>query len=128
MDQRAPVRTVIFDGECGFCRRWIRIGRRLDWFGRFDWRARMDPGVQEIFPQLSSEETQNRMVSIRPDGKTYGGFFAVRDIAAHLPLTFLPALLLYVPGVSLIGDPVYKWIARNRHRFGGRQDDSCSIR
>lgn len=87
----------------------------------------MDPGVRDQFPQLSSEETQNRMVSIRPDGKTYGGFYAVRDIAAHLPLTLLPALTLYIPGVSLIGVPVYAWIARNRHRFGGRSNDACSI-
>ncbi len=127
MDARVFSRTVIFDGDCGFCRRWIRIGRRLDWLGRMRWRARMDPGVQQEFPQLSGEETLNRMVTIRPDGKTYGGFYAVRDIALHLPLTSLPALLLYIPGVSLIGVPVYKWIAKNRHRFGGKPDDACSV-
>ena len=127
MESLRYVRTVIFDGECGFCRRWIRIGRKLDMRGRIDWRARTDPQVQAQFPQLSSEETQNRMVSIRPDGKPYGGFYAVRDIMLHLPLTLLPALLLYIPGVSLIGVPVYKWIAKNRHRFGGTADGSCSM-
>ena len=120
-------RTVIVDGECGFCQRSIKWGKRLDWLHRMDWRARLEPGLQETFPQLSGEETQRRMVSIRKDGKTYGGFFAVRDIMVHLPLTFVPALVLYVPGVSLLGVPVYTWTAKNRHHFGGKSEHSCSL-
>ena len=112
-------RTVIFDGDCGFCLRSIRIGKALDWCKKIEWRARLEPGLEKEFPQVTGAETQNRMVSIRQDGKTYGGFYAVRDILAHCPLTFLPALLLYFPGVSLVGVPVYKWIAANRHTFGG---------
>ena len=67
------------------------------------------------------------MVSIRQDGKAYGGFFAVRDIMVHLPLTFVPALIMYVPGISLLGVPVYTWIARNRQHFGGKSENSCSM-
>lgn len=120
-------RTVIFDGECGFCQRSIKLGKRLDWLHRMDWRARLEPGLKETFPQLSDEETQRRMVSIRQDGKAYGGFFAVRDIMVHLPLTFVPALILYVPGISLLGVTVYKWIATHRHHFGGKSENSCSM-
>ncbi len=120
-------RTVIFDGDCGFCLRWVRIGKKLDFFGQMDWRARLTPGLKEAFPQVTLAETQNRMFSIRPDGKTYGGFYAVRDIMFHCPLTFLLALLFYFPGVSWLGVPAYNWIAKNRHRFGGKPSDSCSI-
>ncbi len=119
-------RTVIFDGDCGFCQRSIRLGKKLDWFKKIEWLARLGGDTKERFPQLSAEETQNRMVSIRPDGKTYGGFFAVRDIARHLPLTFLPALFLYIPGISFLGVPAYRWIAQNRHRFGGKTGESCA--
>lgn len=118
-------RTVVFDGECGFCQRSIRLGKMFDWLHRIDWRARLEPGLKEEYPRLSDEDTQNRMISIRADGKTYGGFYAVRDIMLQFPLTFLPALLLYIPGMSLIGVPVYKWIAKNRHRFGSH---SCEIK
>ena len=96
-------RTVVFDGDCGFCKRSIRLGKKLDWLHKMDWRPRLEPGLKEKFPQISMEETQNQMISIRPDGKIFGGFYAVRDIALHFPLTFLPAFLLYIPGVSLIG-------------------------
>ena len=119
-------RTVIFDGECGFCQRSIRIGKRLDWLHAIEWRARFEPGVQERFPQLVGEDTQRKMISIRPDGNTYGGFFAIRDIMLRLPLTFLPALILYLPGMSLIGVPIYRWVSSNRQRFGGSSSTSCS--
>ena len=117
-------RTVIFDGECGFCRRSIRIGASLDWLGLIEWRARSELDVAKNFPRISSEESLNRMVSILPDGQTRDGFFAARDIMLRLPLTFPPALLLYIPGVSLLGVPAYKWIAKNRHLFGGA---SCTL-
>ena len=125
---REPLRTVIFDGDCAFCLRSIALGRRLDWWRRMEWRARLEPGVRERFPQLSHEETQRRMVSIRPDGRTYGGFFAVRDIMLHLPLTALPALLLFLPGVSWVGVPLYQWVASHRYRFSGTGDDHCPVR
>ena len=121
-------RTVVFDGDCGFCQRSIRLGKKLDWFHRMDWRPRLEPGLTEKFPDINETETQNRMVSIRPDGKKFGGFYAVRDIAIHFPLTFLPALLLYIPGVHLLGVPTYRWISKNRHRFGGKSEESCDIR
>ena len=124
MTRTSYSRTVIFDGDCGFCQRSVTWGKRLDWLRRMEWRARLEPGLQETFPQLSGEETQRRMVSIRKDGKTYGGFFAVRDVMVRLPLTFVPALILYVPGMSLLGVPVYAWIANNRHRFGRKPSAS----
>lgn len=123
-----PLRTVIFDGECGFCLRAIQLGKRLDWGHRMEWRARLERGLLEQFPQLSHEGTQRRMVSIRPDGTTYGGFFAVRDIMRHLPLTVLPALLLFLPGVSWVGVPLYQWVASHRYRFSGTGDDHCPVR
>lgn len=119
-------RTVIFDGDCGFCQSQIRRGRALDWLGRIDWRMRSEPGLQEKFPQLSGEDTQGQMISIHPDGRTFGGFFAVRDIMIQLPLTFIPGLLMHIPGASLAGVPFYRWVAKNRHRFGGKTK-SCEI-
>ena len=121
------VRTVVFDGDCGFCRRWIRRGKRLDWLKRIDWRPRLEPGLKEKFPGIDDAETKDRMVSIRPDGKKVGGFYSVRDIALQFPLTFIPALFLYIPGVSLIGEPIYRWIAKNRHRFTGSSGQSCGL-
>ena len=121
-----PARTVVYDGECGFCTRTIRILKSLDWLGRIEWRSRFEPGLVERYPALKSQDTQSRMVSMTPEGKAHGGFFAVRDIWLQLPLLFLPALLFHIPGVSLLGVPVYAWVSKNRHRFGGRAP-SCDL-
>jgi hypothetical protein len=46
-----------------------------------------------------------------PDGQVLTGFFAWRYLLSRLPLSFLPATLLYLPPVSLLGPAVYRWFA-----------------
>lgn len=63
------------------------------------------------------------MVSVDRAGRARGGFYAVRDMLLQFPLTFLPAVLMYIPGAHFLGVPTYNWIAKNRHRMGG----SCKV-
>lgn len=127
MPDKIYSRTVIFDGDCGFCKRQVRLGKKMDWLQKLEWIPRLDASALKRFPQVQASESQNRMLSIRPDGKVYGGFFAVRDVMIHLVPTFLPALLLYIPGMRFLGVPAYTWISKNRHRFGGKKEESCSL-
>lgn len=108
------LRIVVFDGDCGFCRDAVRLGRALDWLGRIEWRARTDPRLRGECPRITSEETRREMISIAPDGGTLGGFYAVRDVAILLPLTVLPGLLLFLPGAAALGVRAYAWIAGRR--------------
>jgi len=55
-------------------------------------------------------------------GKPMVGFPAVRRALLQTPLGFLPALLLYVPGISHLARAQYDRIARNRARSG-----ACSV-
>ena len=125
MTSSKGARTVIYDGDCGFCTRSVRLARALDWFGLFEWCSRWEDGVRERFPQLPYEDSLRQMYVVRPDGKLLGGFYCVRYLWLHLPLLCVPALLMHLPYAGLLGEPVYRWIARNRHRFGGRKD--CSL-
>jgi predicted DCC family thiol-disulfide oxidoreductase YuxK len=122
----SAARTVIFDDDCGFCTRSVNFFRSLDWLRRYEWLARSDRALPARYPRMAADRTAGEMVSVRPDGGTLGGFYAVRDILLGLPLTFLPALFMYVPGVPLAGVPVYRWIAKNRHRFGGTA--TCAVK
>lgn len=117
-----PKPTVIYDGECGFCTRSVRIGRSLDWFKTFLWRSRWEPDIQKEFPQVPFDQTLRQMVCVKSDGKVLSGFYCVRYIWLHLPFAFLLALLFYIPGVSFVGVPVYQWVAKNRHLFGGKEN------
>ena len=51
------------------------------------------------------------------DGKMHGGFYGMRRLLRELPLGFPVWLLLHVPGVTQLGEAIYKFVARNRYRI-----------
>lgn len=105
---------VVFDGGCSFCRRQERRIRRLDWFGRFD-AVTYDAAVQ-VWPEVARGTLGDGLRVRFPDGSVTVGIDAVRSIAVRLPLTALPALLLWLPGFRHVGAAVYRFIAKHRKR------------
>jgi predicted DCC family thiol-disulfide oxidoreductase YuxK len=106
---------VLYDGQCPLCQRSVRLLRRLDWLGRLAYRdARhpeaLPPGTPPLDPQRLLEE----MHVITPGRRVLHGFRALRWLAWRLPLLWLLAPLLYIPGVPWLGQKLYLWIARNR--------------
>jgi hypothetical protein len=67
---------------------------------------------------LAGAATDVSMVVITPSGEVFRGFFAFRRMLWASPwlLALLP--LFYCPGASVVGPPIYAWIARHRRRFG----------
>jgi predicted DCC family thiol-disulfide oxidoreductase YuxK len=114
---------VIYDGQCGFCVRSLKVCRTLDARGALHFHdANLRPQVYERFPELSGADFENAMFAVAPDRSVTRGFFAFRRILWESPLMwpFLP--LFYFPGSSVVGPRVYAWIARNRRRFGCESD------
>jgi predicted DCC family thiol-disulfide oxidoreductase YuxK len=110
---------VIYDGQCGFCTRLMRMCRAADLrqvlrFHDANARAR----VHQRFPALAGADFDNAMFLVTPSQRVYRGFFAVRRIVAAVPPLWLLLPLLYAPGSGWIGPKVYAWVARNRRRFG----------
>ena len=110
---------VIYDGQCGFCVRALRICRALDVrralrFHDATARAR----VHAAFPELARADFENAMFAVAPDRSVTRGFFAFRRVAWESPLTWPLLPVFYFPGSSWVGPKVYAWVARNRHRFG----------
>ena len=120
----APRATVVFDGGCAFCRRQERLIRRLDWLRRFD-SVPYDAAV-EVWPEVSRGTLGDGLRVRFPDATTTVGIDAVRSIAIRMPLTFLPALLLWLPGAYHLGDRAYRFVAARRARDGG-DGDSCAL-
>lgn len=107
--------TLLYDGECGFCRSWVERIRRRD--GRH--RIALVP-FQEIDPTsygLRRSDLEAAMHLVAPDGRAWRGADAAREVLALLPGWRWAALLLRVPGALPIARRVYDWIARRRHRF-----------
>ena len=53
----------------------------------------------------------------RATGDNHAGFFASRRLLTSMPVLLPLGVLMWLPGVHLIGVPVYRLIADNRHKF-----------
>lgn len=104
---------VYYDEHCAICqamKHWfMRLTRGLV---SIEWRH------YESVPVcgLGDYQCAESMSVQTADGTIYRGFFAVRFLVRYTRLFFL-APLLYVPGMSVIGQKAYQWVARNRHRL-----------
>ena len=71
--------------------------------------------LREAYPVLDYDACLKDIHLIRRDGKISRGFYAYRTLAWLLPLTWLIAPFLYIPGVPLLGREVYRRVAASRH-------------
>jgi predicted DCC family thiol-disulfide oxidoreductase YuxK len=128
--------TVIWDGECGFCAQARDRISQFDPDGLFNWVAQQT-GIGQRWG-LSREALANAMYTVSGE-RIRSGYAAFRAMIVWLPAFWYAALAAAVlaprPAVLLlllfltplsnpIGESVYRWVARNRHRFG---DQTCAV-
>ncbi len=116
--QAAGAHWLVYDGQCSFCRAWVRLLAAIDWLGRI---RPMDLHTQAVevaarVPGLTRGQMMEAMRLITPRGEVYAGFLALRRVAGLLPMMWAALPLLYLPGMSRVGPAVYGWIARHRSR------------
>jgi predicted DCC family thiol-disulfide oxidoreductase YuxK len=117
---------VVYDGLCRFCIRSIRVIRSLDVLRRVAFHDANDrEAVAAAFPALADADLDDAMYAVDARGRRYRGFYAFRRLAWALPPVWWLIPLLYVPGVSFVGERIYGYIARNRSRLGCRVDDAA---
>jgi predicted DCC family thiol-disulfide oxidoreductase YuxK len=106
--------TVIYDGECGICRRSVDLLRRWDRSGVLRFMPFQDArGVAAL--ELSLPALAAAMHLVLPDGRVYAGADAVPPLLRLLPGKRWLAPFFYLPGVLPIARRVYAWIAARRH-------------
>jgi len=111
--------TVLFDDRCGKCRRFIRLSSALDLAGRIEPIGLSDPRVGREFGHFDRDALNYEMHVVDDHGRVFRGFYAIRRIAREVPLMWPLAALLFMPGVSTAGEPIYAWIARTRYGSDG---------
>lgn len=115
---------VVYDGLCLLCRRSIRVVRALDVLGRVSIHDANDrTAVLAAFPALEGRDLDDAMYALDDRGRVHRGFYAFRRLAWALPPLWVLVPLLYVPGVSAVGERAYAYVARNRSRLGCRVED-----
>ena len=114
---------VIYDGQCLFCIRSLRLFRAADVLRVFQFHDAHDENIiASKFPELRGADFDHAMFVVTASRAVYRGFFAFRRMIWGSPLTWLLIPLFYFPGASYLGTRVYTWVAKNRLKFGCRSD------
>ena len=126
---KPPRDTVLYDGQCRFCRSQIAILRRLDLGSALAFTSLHDPSVGQDFPELAHDDLLAQMVVVDTAGRARGGAEAVRYLSRRLPLLWPLAVPLHIPGTLPLWAALYRFIARNRMRIAGScEDGTCKLR
>ena len=120
----SPSRTlhIIYDGHCGFCIRALNLVNAFDTRGVIRFYDAHQPETFARFPELRDADVEDAMYTVTDGEPLYRGFFAFRRLIWAGPLLWPLLPLFYFPGASLLGPPIYAWVARNRTRLGCRSD------
>ena len=110
--------NIIYDGQCGFCIRSLEIVRKFDVSRVLSFYDSHVPATLERFPQLRDADLADAMYTIAAGEPPYRGFYSFRRILWASPLLWALLPLFYFPGVALIGERVYAWVASHRRSFG----------
>jgi len=123
-----PSGKILYDGACPKCRASMAILSAGDPDHVFDPVDLTNVDVASVHPTLTKEACMESMHLIRTDGRVLKGYDAVMTVLSWTPLFWPMSLVRHVPGVALIGRPVYDRIASSRSRDTPCTDDVCGIK
>lgn len=113
VDVEERARLVVWDDTCTFCRRWVATFQRLDLFGALRFTGASSPAAYEGFG-VTPEAAAHALQLVEPRGDIGAGYDAVAAVTAVLPLGFLIAPWMAVPGVRHAGRRAYARVAARR--------------
>lgn len=130
--------TAIYDGQCVICNASRRVVRALDWGRRVEFLDLHNAtAIAHRYPDLDYAAAMGQVHVLDEHARTiadsYGGFFGARRMMRETPLLWPLYGLLHLPGMTAIGQRVYRFIAAHRYeinrRFGVEicDDGACVI-
>ncbi len=115
-------KIVLYDGVCNLCDAAVRFILHRDKRGKFRFASLQGDFAKKILTQYGIPEGQAlESIILIEDGVPYLHSTGALRIARELAFPWnLSAVFLIVP--RPIRDAVYRWVARNRYRWFGRQE------
>lgn len=105
--------TVIYDGECGICRRSVELLRRWDREQVLRFVPFQDEAAVARF-RIALPALAAAMHLVLPDGRVFAGADAAPELLRLLPGKRWLAAVFRVPGVLPLARRAYAWIAARR--------------
>lgn len=111
--------TLVFDGNCSFCRAWIEYWRRLTGdralYTPYQEIGQEADEIQRRFPDLPRKDFASAVTLFLPSGEMRRGAHAVFSLLAIVPgKSWMLWLYVHIPGFALVAELVYRMVARHR--------------
>jgi predicted DCC family thiol-disulfide oxidoreductase YuxK len=129
MQETIPSATVVFDGDCGICQALRRKVQTLDTRGKLRFVPYQAGDLATTVPGLTREAASRSLIVVRDDGRHFRGARAAFETLRRLPGTWgAIGMIAALPPLSLLAEPFYRLIARNRGAISRRLGlDVCRI-
>jgi predicted DCC family thiol-disulfide oxidoreductase YuxK len=114
----APAGTLFFDGACGMCTRSRDLLLRFNRTGNVQTETLQSRGAAQrldITPAALLESVR----WLDSTGAVYSGAEAANAALSAAVGTRIPLAIYRIPGIRLVEEAVYRWVAANRYRFPG---------
>ena len=105
-----PKPVLVYDGDCGFCRRWITRWQELTG-ERVEYVPFQEASVASRFPEIPREQFTQAVVLIGTDGSVWTGAEAV---VRTLGWGWLRWAYARGPGVAAVAESAYQLVAKHR--------------
>jgi len=106
---------LVYDGDCGFCRRWIARWRHLTG-DRVAYAPYQECAAR--FPEIPLERFRSAVQLRDPDGAWTSGAGAALGALRGVPVLGLAhRLYAFVPPFAAACEGFYRWVAANRGRW-----------
>lgn len=123
----APERSVLlFDGVCHLCHASVQFVIQRERSPALLFAALQSDTGRALLRGVNLPEDYAASLVLFEDGRMFTRSDAALRVAGHLrvPWSWLRVFRL-VPRV--LRDPLYSWVARNRYRWFGREDEACLV-
>ncbi len=123
---KPSIPTLFYDGDCALCSRSVKFVLRNEKSDAIRFCAMQSEKGRALLAQMGFDSLQPGTVIFSDSGKTFKSYKAVARIATYLrfPFTIL-SFIRFVP--RFIGNGVYYWVAKNRRRFFGLNDNCMMV-
>lgn len=115
---------IFFDGYCNLCNRSVQLVIKNDRRNIFKF-APLQAEKTVFFLQEKKFQTNSDSILYWNKKQFYSESSAALRIAWHLKFPF-PLLIIFYLVPAFLRNPVYRYIARNRYKWFGKQE-SCMI-
>ena len=119
METAHPI--VLFDGVCNLCNGAVQLILRHDPAGRFRFASLQSPAGEEIQTRLGIDPKALDSIVLVEGERWYRESDAALRIAARMSGAWRAlGVLRLLP--RPLRDALYRWVARNRYRWFGKQE------